>query len=148
VAKRSPETFNIGPITLVVFVKTIVFGLFRPDSLLEREIKMFRFRKKGVTLIELLIVVLILAALSAIAIPRISQSATNAKKKACHTNLDVINSSIEMYNADTGGYPADLTTITQDTSYFPDGEPKCPVLDAVYPDTLVNNRVDASSHSH
>jgi len=35
VAKRSPETFNIGPITLVVFVKTIVFGLFRPDSKLK-----------------------------------------------------------------------------------------------------------------
>jgi general secretion pathway protein G len=109
---------------------------------------MFRFKKKGVTLVELLIVVLILAALSAIAIPRISQSATNAKTKACHTNLDVINSSIELYNADnSSGYPANLTTVTQDTDYFPDGEPKCPVLDDVYSDTLVNDRVNPSGHT-
>ena len=109
---------------------------------------MFRFNKKGVTLIELLIVVLILAALSAIAIPRISQSATNAKQKACHTNLDVINSSIELFNADTGGYPGDLTVVSEDTDYFPDGVPVCPVTDAAYPDTLVNNRVDPDLHVH
>ena len=104
--------------------------------------------KKGITLVELLIVVLILAALSAIAIPRISQSATNARRNACHTNIDVINSAIEMYNADNGSYPATLTVITQDTSYFPDGEPTCAVSGAVYPNVLVNNRVDASGHAH
>ena len=37
-AKQSPKTFNIGPITLVVFVKTIVFGLFRPDSDINEQI--------------------------------------------------------------------------------------------------------------
>ena len=110
------------------------------------------FRKanqKGVTLIELLIVVLILAALSAIAIPRISQSATNAKGNACSTNIDVLNSAIEMYNADNGSYPADLTTVTGSVVYFPDGAPICPVTGAVYSSTLTaNSRVDASAHSH
>lgn len=86
-----------------------------------------RKERKGVTLIELLIVVLILAALSAIAIPRISKSATNAKQNACDTNIDVINSAIEMYNADNGSYPAALTDVTKSTTYFPDGEPKCPL---------------------
>ena len=105
-------------------------------------------KRKGVTLIELLIVVLILAALAAIAIPRISQSATSAKANACKTNVDVINSAIEMYNADTGGYPANLAVVTGSTTYFPDGAPVCPVTDAVYPSALVNNRVDASSHGH
>ncbi len=103
-------------------------------------------KRKGVTLIELLIVVLILAALAAIAIPRISQSAQTAKANACWTNLDVINSTIEMYNADTGGYPANLTAITTDTDYFPDGEPKCPLKDEVYPPGLVNSRVDKALH--
>ena len=84
-------------------------------------------KKKGVTLIELLIVVLILAALSAIAIPRISQSAQNARQNACDTNVDVINSAIEMYNADTGGYPAALTDVTGSVTYFPDGAPACPL---------------------
>ena len=105
-------------------------------------------RRKGVTLIELLIVVLILAALAAIAIPRISQSATSAKSNACWTNIDVINSSIEMFNADTGAYPATLTVISQDTAYFPDGEPICPVSGAAYPAALVNNRVDPALHGN
>ena len=87
-------------------------------------------QSRGVTLIELLIVVLILAALSAIAIPRITQSAQNAKQNACDTNISVINSAIEMYAADNGGaYPADdaamQLVVTGDTDYFPDGAPTC-----------------------
>lgn len=105
------------------------------------------YKRKGVTLIELLIVVLILAALSAIAIPRISQSATNAKSKACETNVDVLNSSIELYNADKGDYPAELTDITNDTDYFPDGPPECPVdKDKVYVYDKTIHRVKAHVH--
>lgn len=105
--------------------------------------------KKGVTLVELLIVVLILGALAAIAIPRMSQSADTAKKNACKTNIDLINSQIELYAAENDGtYPANLEVITNSTTYFPDGPPKCPVTDANYPSALVNNRVDDSSHGH
>ncbi|MBE0537655.1 MAG: prepilin-type N-terminal cleavage/methylation domain-containing protein [Phycisphaerae bacterium] len=86
-----------------------------------------RMKREGVTLIELLIVVLILAALSAIAIPRISQSAHNAKQNACDTNIDVINSAIEMYNAENGSYPAAIGDVTGSTTYFPDGAPVCPL---------------------
>jgi prepilin-type N-terminal cleavage/methylation domain-containing protein len=87
-----------------------------------------RDKSEGVTLIELLIVVLILAALSAIAIPRISQSAQNAKQNACDTNIDVINSAIEMYNADNSKYPTDLLAdVTGNLAYFPDDAPECPL---------------------
>ena len=55
--------------------------------------------KRGVTLVELLIVVLILGALAAIAIPSLSQSAGTAKKNACKTNIDLMNSQIELYAA-------------------------------------------------
>ncbi len=106
---------------------------------------MARKQRKGVTLIELLIVVLILGALSAIAIPRISQSASNAKSKTCDTNVDVINSAIEMYNADTGGYPATLATVTGSTTYFPDGAPVCPFATA-YVMNATTKRVAGHSH--
>ena len=109
---------------------------------------MFRATKrKGVTLIELLIVVLILAALSAVAIPRISQSANNAKKNACHTNIDILNSAIEMYNADESAYPTNLSTLTGSTTYFPDGAPTC-AFGTAYSNTLSNNRVSTTGHTH
>ncbi len=102
-------------------------------------------RQKGVTLIELLIVVLILAALAAIAIPRISASASNAKQKACDTNVSLVNSAIEMYNADEGSYPSALTDTTGSTTYFPDGAPACP-----FSTTYVMNGTTyrVATHSH
>ncbi len=85
-------------------------------------------KRTGFTLIELLIVVLILGALAAIAIPRITVSAGNAKANACATNLDLINSQIELYAADHNGvYPGTIETVVKNTSYFPDGAPTCPL---------------------
>jgi general secretion pathway protein G len=108
-----------------------------------------RQKNKGVTLIELLIVVLILAALAAIAIPRISQGATNAKARVCETNINILNQAIEEYYSTNGAYPATLSVISINTSLFPDGQPTCPIINNRYPNTLgANNRVDASAHSH
>ncbi len=100
--------------------------------------------RKGVTLIELLIVVLILGALAAIAIPRITASATTAKVNACNTNVDLINSQIELYYADTGSWPDTLSDVTGNTSYFPDGAPSCPFSVAYSMDA---NSYRVSTHS-
>ncbi|MBN1456219.1 MAG: type II secretion system protein [Sedimentisphaerales bacterium] len=106
-------------------------------------------KNKGVTLIELLIVVLILAAFAGIAVPRISQSAANAKARACQTNVNLINSAIEQYYLDTTSYPYVLLQVTRSTVYFPDGEPICPVTGTVYPMTLTSSkRVDTTLHNH
>ena len=110
---------------------------------------MTKSQQRGVTLVELLIVVLILAALSTIAIPRISESASNAKAKSCYTNIDIINSAIEQYHHDTGSWPSDLEDVTKDKNYFPDGEPQCAVDGKKYSkDITSDNRLDDSKHNH
>ena len=85
-----------------------------------------RTRTKGVTLLELLIVILILGALAVIAIPRIGTGSTTAKTNACKTNVDIINMQIELYKSNTDDWPDTLSDVTANTSYFPDGEPECP----------------------
>jgi prepilin-type N-terminal cleavage/methylation domain-containing protein len=100
---------------------------------------------RGFTLVELLVVVLILGALAFIAIPRIATSTTTAKVNACKTNVDLLNSQIELYYATTGSFPADLTTITGDANYFPDGSPVCP-LGTAYSYSTASHRV--SQHGH
>jgi prepilin-type N-terminal cleavage/methylation domain-containing protein len=105
--------------------------------------------KKGFTLVELLVVILILGVLAAIAVPKFTQSADTARVDGCGSNIYIINSQIEFYAAENdGNYPKNLETITNSKTFFPDGPPKCPFTDTNYPSVLVNNRVDDSTHHH
>ena len=101
--------------------------------------------KRGFTLVELVIVVLIIAALAAIAIPRISSSASTAKDNACKTNVDLINTQIELYKANTGSWPTALTDVTGSADYFPDGAPACPFATAY---SMSGTTYRVAGHTH
>jgi general secretion pathway protein G len=101
--------------------------------------------KRAFTLVELLVVVMILGALAAIAVPRMISGATNAKISACETNVDLVNSQIELYYAQNGKWPQRLQVITGDPNYFPDGAPKCPFGTAYQYNTNIHRVV---GHNH
>jgi len=64
--------------------------------------------KKGFTLVEILIVVVILGILAAIVIPQFTDASTQAKTSSLCSNLQSIRSQIELYKIQHNDDPPDL----------------------------------------
>ncbi|KXS45969.1 MAG: general secretion pathway protein G [Candidatus Frackibacter sp. T328-2] len=69
-------------------------------------------REEGFTLIELMIVIAVLGILAGIAIPRFSGVQDKAEVAAVKSELKSIQTGLEMYNAENGEYPGNLSDIT------------------------------------
>jgi prepilin-type N-terminal cleavage/methylation domain-containing protein len=75
-------------------------------------------KRRGFSLIELVIVVVIIGILAAIAIPRLSRGSAGAAESALAGNLAVLRSAIDLYATEHGGkYPSVANFAAQLTSY-------------------------------
>ncbi len=81
--------------------------------------------KKGFSLVELMIVVVIMGILIAVAIPLYGNITKNSKNKTCASNIDTIENSVAIYMTEHGSLPASM-----DDLEFEDGVPVCPWDDA------------------
>jgi general secretion pathway protein G len=72
-----------------------------------------RNRKRGFTLVEILLVVTIIGILAALVIPKIAGKSDEARRKAAFSDVNGgIKTALGIYEVDTGRYPASLNDLT------------------------------------
>lgn len=81
-------------------------------------------RKRGFSLLELVVVVVIIGIIAAIIVPRVSVSTETAKTKTLEHHIGHLNHLIEVYHTQEGTWPSALTDLTP--QYLPDGVPTPP----------------------
>lgn len=67
-------------------------------------------RRRGFTLVELVIVVLIIGILAAIAAPKLFDTSGDARQNGTRQSLSVVRNAIEMYRAQQGALPGEAGT--------------------------------------
>lgn len=70
-------------------------------------------RKKGFTLVELLVVLAILALLLTLAVPRYFKNVERAKEATLRQDLNTIRDGIDKFYADSGKYPKSLDELVE-----------------------------------
>lgn len=84
-------------------------------------------RKRGFTLVELLVVMAIIALLLTIATPRYFRHVERTKEAVLKEDLATVRDAIDKYHADTGAWPADLAALA--SHHYIRAVPKDPVTD-------------------
>ncbi len=84
-------------------------------------------KRRGFTLIELVVVVLILGIIAAIAGPKIFDTASDARDSSTKQSLAVVRDAIELYRSQAGSYPTGAALATNLKPYLRGPFPTCQV---------------------
>lgn len=104
-------------------------------------------RREGLSLVELMAVVSILAAIAAMVLPRIVNHRSAADTAANEVYKGEIDLQCHLWRRANGSWPAvDLNDIGASTDYFPEGLPTCPVDGAAYTIDAATGRVTGHNH--
>ena len=77
---------------------------------------LFTFKRKGFTLVEMVMVLVIIGLLAAIIVPQFSAQMDDAKEAQTRANLDNLRSGIAMYSKRfSGAYPTTLGSLSSTT---------------------------------
>ncbi|NLN79559.1 MAG: prepilin-type N-terminal cleavage/methylation domain-containing protein [Armatimonadetes bacterium] len=76
-------------------------------------IQTIRKRRSGFTLVELLVVIVVLAVLAAIVLPKFMDSSQRSKEASLKTDLKLVRNAVGAFQADIGKYPNGLVDLTE-----------------------------------
>ena len=68
-------------------------------------------RRRGFTLVELLVVIVVLAVLAAIVLPKFMDSSTRSRESALKSDLKLLRNAVATFQTDTGTYPATMAVL-------------------------------------
>ena len=103
--------------------------------------------RRGLSLVELLAVVMLIGILSAVIVPQFAGPSDDAQARACEVNRGNVEIQAQLWFRNKGVWPqTDLSNIGADTSYFPDGPPTCPVDGSSYTFNTSTQLVPGHSH--
>lgn len=72
-----------------------------------------RKRTLGFTLVELLVVIVVLAVLAAIVLPKFMNSSARSKESALKSDLKLMRNAVSLFQADTGKFPNTVADLAQ-----------------------------------
>lgn len=97
--------------------------------------------RKGFTLIELVVVILILAILAALIVPRIVGRSDDAQRAKALSDISTLRNQVQMFRTDVGSYPESLLDLRTQPSEGADGW-RGPYLDKELPTDPWGNEYD------